>query len=116
MIVPRNRDGRWEGFFMPHVVQPAKLHLVARQLTTVHVARILGISQKVLGDVLNGRVPSTPRIRAGLATLLNVPEDQLFREDNARRRHRPLTNGAAIEEMRQRVRQIVDMNGIGRDG
>jgi len=60
---------------------PAKGILAVRRVTIRRAAATIGISELVLGRVLNGNEHPTPRIRAGLSALLGVPESELFDDE-----------------------------------
>lgn len=62
----------------PH---PAKGVIAMRRLTVRRVAAILGMSEQVVGRMLNGVERASPRLRAGLSALLNTAESELFRAE-----------------------------------
>lgn len=64
----------------PH---PAKARLAERRITVIEVARRAGRNPHYVGRVLNGWLPTTPHIRTTLVELLDLPEEQLFRDEDA---------------------------------
>ncbi len=60
---------------------PAKGILAIRRITIRRAAATIGISELVLGRILNGYERPSARVRAGLAALLSLPEAQLFLEE-----------------------------------
>lgn len=64
----------------PSAVHPAKAVLVLRGITIRSAAAAIGVSELTLGRQLNRWERPTPRVRAGLAALLSLPESELFDE------------------------------------
>lgn len=60
--------------------QPAKGVLALRRISNRDVARELDLSEIWVGRVLNGHAPPPESFRKGLADLLWLPEEQLFRD------------------------------------
>lgn len=68
----------------PHVrPHPAKGVLALRRITQRELADALGFSYWELGRMLNGIRPATPRFRRGLSEYLDVPQRELFHQDQA---------------------------------
>jgi len=63
----------------------AKGILGVRRITIRRAAATIGVSELFLGRQLNGFDEPTPRVRAGLSALLDLPEDQLFDTPSDRR-------------------------------
>lgn len=70
-------------FPVPH---PAKAVLAMRRITNRRVARTLGKSEHYVGRCLNGRDKPSAEFRRALAALLDLPESELFREDDRQMR------------------------------
>jgi transcriptional regulator with XRE-family HTH domain len=66
----------------PPTAQPAKGVFAVRRITIRRAAATIGISELVLGRILNGYERPSARVRAGLAALLSLPEAQLFVEES----------------------------------
>ncbi len=64
----------------PH---PAKAIIVGRGLTVGHVAREVGYSRDLLGQVLNRRRSSSERLRRALCDYLELPESDCFFDTEA---------------------------------
>jgi transcriptional regulator with XRE-family HTH domain len=60
--------------------QPAKAELARRRDTIADLARRLGRNAHALGQVLNGYVPPSARLRREVAEDLGLPESELFRD------------------------------------
>jgi len=61
----------------PH---PAKAHLVMRSIPQTELARELHCSPKWVNLCLNGKVNVPDRFKAGVATFLDLPVDDCFRD------------------------------------
>lgn len=67
---------------VPH---PAKGVLAIRRITIRRVASVLGMSEQVVGRMLNGVERPTRRFRSGIAAMLDIGEDLLFSDANEAR-------------------------------
>ena len=67
--------------YEPH---PAKGVLAMRRITIRHLARGLDMHEIVVGRMLNGLEPASPRFRAGLSALLDLRERVLYRDGSTR--------------------------------
>ncbi len=61
--------------------QSAKAVLAMRRLPQRHVAAKYGCSPTYVGRVVNGFVPPSVAFRRFLVEFLDLPEDQLFRDE-----------------------------------
>jgi len=65
--------------------QPIKGLLAMRRITIRSAGKSASVSERYLGDVINGRVIPSKKLTGRLAELLEVPVDELFRlDDNGR--------------------------------
>jgi transcriptional regulator with XRE-family HTH domain len=67
---------------MPRPLHPVKTAIVARGETYREFASRVGVSERVLAGVLNGRIASWPSLRRRCADELRRPEDELFPEEH----------------------------------
>lgn len=61
--------------------QPAKAYAALADRTNRSLALSIGVSENYVGQVLNGLVPPSPRMRDALSAELGVPPEVLFRDD-----------------------------------
>ena len=61
--------------------QPAKAVLAMRRVTNRRVAQLYGCSPDFAGKVLNGHVRAPARFRQFLSAYLEIPENELFRDE-----------------------------------
>jgi transcriptional regulator with XRE-family HTH domain len=79
--------------------QPAADILRRRQISRVTVAEELGIKYSILNNTLAGHQTPSQALREGLATMLELPVDELFtKEPLARRQGRRYRGGASVSE------------------
>jgi transcriptional regulator with XRE-family HTH domain len=66
---------------MRPVPHPAKGVLAVRRITIRDVAAHLGYSPTYISKALNGWHSPSPRLRAGIAEMVGLPESALFRDE-----------------------------------
>jgi len=65
----------------PATAHPAKGILAIRRITIRRAAATIGVSELVLGRILNGHERPSARVRGSLSALLSLPEAQLFADE-----------------------------------
>jgi len=52
-----------------------------RRYTQTELATMIGVQAQTIGNIENGKSEPRPKIQRGLASVLNVPLDQLFPDE-----------------------------------